>query len=123
VGDAADGFPGLPGWGPASAAALLARYRHLEAIPPRAPDWDVTVRGAARLAATLDEQRERARLFRTLATLRTDAAVGDVDALRWTGPRAAFAGWAERLGSPALHERAARLAAARVAAPRSIGRA
>ena len=123
VGDAADGFPGLPGWGPASAAALLARYRHLEAIPPRAADWDVAVRGAARLAATLDEQRERARLFRTLATLRTDAAVGDVDALRWTGPRAAFAGWAERLGSPALHERAARLAAARVAAPRSIGRA
>ena len=123
VGDAADGFPGLPGWGPASAAALLARYRHLEAIPPRAADWDVVVRGAARLAATLDEQRERARLFRTLATLRTDAAVGDVDALRWTGPRAAFAGWAERLGSPALHERAARLAAARVAAPRSIGRA
>jgi 5'-3' exonuclease len=123
VGDAADGFPGLPGWGPASAAALLARYRHLEAIPPRAADWDVVVRGAARLAATLDEQRERARLFRTLATLRTDAAVGDVDALRWTGPRAAFAGWAERLGSPALHERAARLAAARVAAPRSTGRA
>ena len=123
VGDAADGFPGLPGWGPASAAALLARYRHLEAIPPRAADWDVAVRGAARLAATLDEQRERARLFRTLATLRTDAAVGDVDALRWTGPRATFAGWAERLGSPALHERAARLAAARVAAPRSTGRA
>ena len=123
VGDAADGFPGLPGWGPASAAALLARYHHLEAIPPRAADWDVAVRGAARLAATLDEQRERARLFRTLATLRTDAAVGDVDALRWTGPRAAFAGWAERLGSPALHERAARLAAARVAAARPTGRA
>jgi 5'-3' exonuclease len=123
VGDAADGFPGLPGWGPASAAALLARYRHLEAIPPRAADWDVVVRGAARLAATLDEQRERARLFRTLATLRTDAVVGDLDALRWTGPRAAFAGWAERLGSPALHERAARLAAARVAAARSTGRA
>jgi 5'-3' exonuclease len=123
VGDAADGFPGLPGWGPASAATLLARYRHLEAIPPRAADWDVAVRGAARLAATLDEQRERARLFRTLATLRTDAAVGDVDALRWTGPRATFAGWAERLGSPALHERAARLAAARGAASRSTGRA
>ena len=123
VGDAADGFPGLPGWGPASAAALLARYRHLEAIPPRAADWDVAVRGAARLAATLDEQRERARLFRTLATLRTDAAVGDIDALRWTGPRAAFAGWAERLGAPALHERAARLAATRVAAARSTGRA
>jgi 5'-3' exonuclease len=123
VGDAADGFPGLPGWGPASAAALLARYRHLEAIPPRAADWDVAVRGAARLAATLDEQRERARLFRTLATLRTDAAVGDIDALRWTGPRAAFAGWAERLGAPALHERAARLAATRDAAARSTGRA
>ena len=71
VGDAADGFPGLPGWGAASAAVVLARYGHLERIPERAAEWDVPVRGAARLAATLVEQGERARLFRTLATLLT----------------------------------------------------
>jgi 5'-3' exonuclease len=117
VGDSADGFPGLPGWGAASATAVLARYGHLESIPEQAAAWDVPVRGAARLAATLAEQRERARLFRTLATLRADATIGvDVDSLRWTGPRASFAAWAERLGSPSLHERAARLAAARAAA-------
>jgi 5'-3' exonuclease len=117
VGDAADGFPGLPGWGAASAAVVLARYGHLERIPERAAEWDVPVRGAARLAATLVEQRERARLFRTLATLRVDAPIGvDVDGLRWTGPRADFAAWAARLGTPALSERAARLAAGRAAA-------
>jgi 5'-3' exonuclease len=117
VGDAADGFPGLPGWGAASAAVVLARYGHLERIPERAAEWDVPVRGAERLAATLVEQRERARLFRTLATLRVDAPIGvDVDGLRWTGPRADFAAWASRLGTPALSERAARLAVDRAAA-------
>ena len=74
----------------------------------------MSVRGALRLAATLAEQRERALLFRHLATLRTDAPIGaDVDALRWRGPRADFAAWAERLGAPQLQERAATLAAAR----------
>jgi len=117
VGDAADGFPGLPGWGAASAAAVLARYGHLEGIPERAAEWDVPVRGAARLAVTLVEQRERAGLFRTLATLRVDAPIGvDVDGLRWTGPRPDFAAWAARLGTPALQERTARLAATRAAA-------
>ena len=117
VGDAADGFPGLPGWGAASAAVVLARYGHLERIPERAAEWDVPVRGAARLAATLVEQRERARLFRALATLRVDAPVGvDVDSLRWTGPRGDFAAWTARLGTPALSERATRLAASRAAA-------
>jgi 5'-3' exonuclease len=107
VGDSADGFPGLPGWGATSAATVLARYGHLEQIPARATDWDVAVRGAERLAATLAEQGERARLFRTLATLRADAPIGaDVDALRWRGPRADFASWSERLGAPQLHERA-----------------
>jgi len=114
VGDAADGYPGLPGWGPASAATVLARYGHIEHVPPLAADWEVAVRGAARLAATLDGQRERAMLFRTLATLRTDAPVGaGVDALRWSGPSADFAAWSGRLGAPELHERALRLAAAR----------
>jgi 5'-3' exonuclease len=117
VGDIADGYPGLPGWGATSAAAVLARYAHLERVPERAADWEVSVRGAARLAATLVEQRERALLFRTLATLRADAPIGvAVDGLRWTGARAHFRAWAERLGTPALHDRAAALAAARAAA-------
>ncbi|HSL48295.1 MAG TPA: 5'-3' exonuclease H3TH domain-containing protein [Candidatus Deferrimicrobiaceae bacterium] len=119
VGDAADGYPGLPGWGAASAALVLARYGHLEQIPGLAAEWDVPVRGAARLAATLAEQRERALLFRTLATLRVDAPIGtDVDALRWIGPRPGFAAWSERLGPPSLQDRAAKLAAARVAVTR-----
>jgi 5'-3' exonuclease len=114
VGDSADGYPGLPGWGARSAATVLARYHHLEQIPKLATEWDVSVRGAMRLAATLVEQRERVLLFRELATLRTDAPIGaNVDALRWRGPRAEFAAWAERLGTPALHQRASILAAAR----------
>lgn len=119
VGDSADGYPGLPGWGATSAATVLARYEHLERIPERAADWDVSVRGAARLAATLAEQRERALLFRTLATLRPDAPIGvDVDGLRWRGPRAKSAAWAARLGTPALHERAATLTTTRSAVAR-----
>jgi 5'-3' exonuclease len=112
VGDSADGFPGLPGWGATSAATVLARYGHLERIPERAADWDVSVRGAERLALTLADQGARARLFRTLATLRADAPIGtDVDALRWVGPRPELASWSERLGSPSLQDRAAKLAA------------
>jgi 5'-3' exonuclease len=114
VGDSADGYPGLPGWGARSAATVLARYERLEAIPKLAMEWDVTVRGALRLATTLAEQSEQALLFRTLATLRVDAPIGDgVDALRWTGPRPDFAAWSARLGPPSLHERASALAAAR----------
>jgi len=111
VGDSADGFPGLRGWGAKSAAAVLARYGHIADIPERAADWDVEVRGAKRLAATLAEERGVAELFRTLATLRTDGTVGAVDDWRWTGPTPAFAGWAERLGQPSLAGRAAKLAA------------
>jgi 5'-3' exonuclease len=119
VGDSADGYPGLPGWGATSAAAVLARYGRLEQIPRLATEWDVPVRGASRLAATLTEHRERALLFRTLATLRADAPIGvDVDGLRWTGPRPDFAAWSERLGSPALHERASKLAVERAAVTR-----
>jgi 5'-3' exonuclease len=114
VGDSADGYPGLPGWGPRSAAAVLARYERLERIPKLATDWQVTVRGALRLATTLAERWDEARLFRVLATLREDAPLGeDVDALRWTGPRPAFSAWAARLGAPALHARAAELGEAR----------
>jgi len=119
VGDSADGYPGLPGWGATSAATVLARYQHLERIPRLATEWDVSVRRSVRLARTLAEQRERALLFRELATLRADAPIrADVDALRWTGPRSDFAAWSERLGAPPLHERASRLAAARAAVMR-----
>ena len=119
VGDSADGYPGLSGWGARSAATVLARYQHLEHIPKLAAEWDVSVRGAMRLATTLTEQRERALLFRELATLRADAPLGaDVDTLRWTGPRADFAAWSERLGTPPLDERASPLAAARTASMR-----
>jgi 5'-3' exonuclease len=115
VGDKADGFPGLPGWGARSAATVLARYRHLEDIPKQAARWDLSMRGTERLAATLVEQWERALLFRRLATLRADAPIGvDVDALRWKGPRAEFSDWARRCGAPALHERAVKLASQRL---------
>jgi 5'-3' exonuclease len=119
VGDSADGYPGLPGWGARSAATVLARYQHLERIPDLASAWNVSVRGAAGLAATLAAQRDRALLFRTLATLRADAPIGvDVDGLYWTGPHEGFASWATRLGAPSLHQRAATLATARAAGAR-----
>jgi 5'-3' exonuclease len=113
VGDSADGFPGLPGWGAKSAATVLAHYGHLEDIPQLAKDWDVQVRGAVKLATTLSEQRADADLFKVLATLRDDADVGTVDEWRWTGPEPNLGEWAERLGSPRLVERAEKLAAAR----------
>jgi 5'-3' exonuclease len=72
VGDAADGYPGLPGWGAKSTAAVLAKFLHLESIPADSREWGVTVTGAKTLALTLSTQRDRALLFRTLATLRTD---------------------------------------------------
>jgi 5'-3' exonuclease len=110
VGDSADGFPGLPGWGAKSASAVLARYKHIEEIPQHAHQWDVNVRGATKLASTLVEQHEQAILFRTLATLRTDGKVGTVDEWRWTGPTKEFGGWTARLGAPAILSRAERLA-------------
>ncbi len=112
VGDTADGFPGLPGWGAKSAAAVLARYGHLEDIPRNPADWDVTVRSAAKLGAVLQEQFDDALLFRLIATIRTDApTMDDVDELRWTGPRPELAEVAARLDAGTLVERAERLAA------------
>ncbi len=114
VGDSADGFPGLPGFGAKTAAALLARYGHVEAIPDDAREWDVPgVRGADRLAATLTAGRKVADLFKDLATLRTDAAVGTVDDWEWHGARDDFGAWCVRFGWPKLAERAERLAAKR----------
>jgi 5'-3' exonuclease len=83
VGDAADGFPGLPGWGAKSAAAVLAKYRHLEAIPSDSRNWNVNVASPAKLAQTLQRDGDRALLFRHLATLRTDIPLfDDVETLR-----------------------------------------
>ena len=107
VGDSADGFPGLHGWGAKSTALVLGRYLHLEAIPDDATAWDVEVRAAGRLATELATHRDLAGLFRDLATLRTSAAVFDtVDDLRWTGPRAVFFEVCARLNAPGLFTRA-----------------
>lgn len=112
VGDTADAFPGIAGWGEKASATVLGRYPHLERIPARATEWDVAVRGAARLSATLEEHRELALLFRTLATLRTDVPVFDaVDELRWRGPTPAFEAVARRLQMPGLWDRARRVSA------------
>jgi 5'-3' exonuclease len=116
VGDSADGFPGLPGWGAKSAAAVLRRWGHLEKIPADPLTWDSGVRGAAKLNAVLREQFELAVLFRRIATIETDAPVSaTVDELRWTGPpdRAAFDAWCRQLGAPGLVARTEKLAAAR----------
>ncbi len=111
VGDSADGFPGLPGWGAKSAAAVLARYGHIEDIPAAAGQWDVPgLRGAAKLSATLQAQFDDALLFRTIATVDTDLDVGTVDDWRWTGPTDELAAVAERIGAPGLADHAESLA-------------
>ena len=98
VGDAADGYPGLPGWGAKSTAAVLAKYGHLEGIPDDWRTWSVNAAQAGRLADTLARQREHAFLFRTLATLRTDIPLFEsVDDLHREGPTPAFAAVATRL--------------------------
>jgi 5'-3' exonuclease len=91
VGDSSDGYPGLPGWGPKSASAVLRRVGHLEKIPDDSREWRANVVNSSKLAATLAEQRPRAMLFRDLATLRTDIPLfKSVDELKWTGPRPEF---------------------------------
>jgi 5'-3' exonuclease len=98
VGDTADGYPGLPGWGAKSTAAVLAKFRHIECIPADAGGWHVDASNASSLAATLSRDRDRALLFRTLATLRTDIPLfEDVDEMRWRGPRDAFDAISKRL--------------------------
>ena len=98
VGDAADGFPGLRGWGAKSAAAVLSRFHHLEDIPTNSKDWHAPVTNPGALAEVLREQRELAFLFRDLATLRSGIKLFDsVEELRWSGPTSAFAAFADRL--------------------------
>jgi len=97
VGDSADGYPGLPGWGPKSTAAVLARFGHLEHIPEDWRTWSVNAANPAALAGTLKRERDHAFLFRDLATLRTDAALFDsVADLRWRGPTPSFPEMARR---------------------------
>ena len=114
VGDSADGFPGLAGWGAKTAALVLAEYGHLEEIPKDWRRWPAGVRGAQRLASVLAERWEDAILFRTLATLRGDVPVfGAVEELRWSGPRADFEEWCERIGFTGLSRRAVAAGAGR----------
>jgi len=98
VGDAADGYPGLAGWGAKSTAAVLSRYGHIESIPPDWRSWQVNAANAFALAQTLTRERDRAFLFRDLATLRSDIPLFEsVDDLSWKGPTPAFAPLAARL--------------------------
>jgi 5'-3' exonuclease len=108
VGDTADGFPGLPGWGAKSAAKILSRYGHIDQIPPDVADWDgVDVRGAAKLAVTLRDNFEDALLFRRIATVDLDAPVSEsVDAMVWQGPSAGFDERCAELGAERVAQRA-----------------
>jgi 5'-3' exonuclease len=100
TGDSADGIPGVPGWGRKSAAAVLAVYGHIESIPDDPTRWTARIRGRERLAAALAAHRQQVRLYKTLATLRTDVPLAErIDDLRWRGiPRRAFAALCARLG-------------------------
>jgi 5'-3' exonuclease len=114
VGDSADGFPGLTGWGRRSASAVLAHYGNLDAIPDDVADWEPgvrqAVRGASTLATRLAAERERAELFRVLATLRVDPTVLEsVASLRWRGPTKAFQAVCRHFRDPGLADRAAAL--------------
>lgn len=112
VGDSADGFPGLKGWGAKSASQVLAHYTHIEDIPVDTEQWKrdgVVVRGAEKLAASLQENSQLVQTFKELATLRGDVVVDEVDTWRWTGPTEHFAQMASDLGSTDIIERVRRL--------------
>ncbi|MGD9703044.1 MAG: 5'-3' exonuclease H3TH domain-containing protein [Acidimicrobiia bacterium] len=118
VGDSADGFPGLPGWGAKSAATVLERFGTIDAIPPDAAAWHLPgLRGAAKLAQTLAEHHDLAMLFRRIATVVDDLPVGTVDDWEWRGPQDGFGEIAEQIGAPQLLPRSERLAAKRRGAP------
>jgi 5'-3' exonuclease len=107
VGDSADGFPGLAGWGPKSASLALSQYTHMEDIPKNWRQWPASIRGAERLSTVLFAQWDDALLYRTLATLRLDVPVFEtLDELKWKGPETAFSGFCERLQADGLRERA-----------------
>jgi 5'-3' exonuclease len=111
VGDTADGYPGIDGFGPKTAAAILRRFGRIEDIPADSGVWRSEVSGAARLAKSLSGQRDLALLFKLLATLRDDAALFEsVEELRWRGPTPYFAPFAELIGASELVARADRAA-------------
>lgn len=114
VGDSADGFPGLPGWGAKSTATVLARYGTIEAIPDSAGQWDITVRGGAKLAKTLNEQRREAKLFKHLATLDLSAVnLSNIDEIRWQQPAPTVGDALRLVDAPELSTRLAHLAEVR----------
>ena len=106
VGDSADGYPGLPGWGAKSSAAVLAKFGHLESIPKDCREWHVNANNAGALADTLCRELDHALLFRKLATLRTDIALfDDIEQLRWNGPTPEFDALAAELDSAVTEPR------------------
>ena len=111
VGDTADGIPGIPGWGAKSTAQVLARYPHYEDIPRAIGQWEVSVRGSAKLAAALFARYEDALLYRRLATVEREVAVGAVDDWRYAGPTPEFAAICRSLDAMGLLRRAEKLAA------------
>ncbi len=114
VGDTADGFPGLSGWGAKSAAAVLSRYLHIDNVPDDVADWDVELRGAAKLAATLSANRSDADLFRRIATVALDAPVSkSVDELEWFGPISGFNEMCDTISAGRIGARANYLATER----------
>jgi 5'-3' exonuclease len=107
VGDSADGYPGIPGWGQKAAAMVLSKYPHLEDIPKDWRNWDPSIRRVRPLAEALFGAWDEALLFRTLATLRLDVPVFDsVDDLRWKGPRPEFEAYCVAMKAPDLYRRA-----------------
>lgn len=114
VGDSADGYPGLPGWGPKAASLTFSQYPHFEDIPKDWHQWNPALRGAQRLASVLFSQWNDAMLYRCLATLRLDVPVFDnIDELRWKGPRQDFEQYCQRIQFPALYTRATAAASIR----------
>ena len=107
VGDSADGYPGLPGWGEKAAGMTFSRFPHFEDVPRDWRQWSPSIRGASKLAATLFERWDEAMLYRVLATLRTDVPVFEsVDDLLWRGPKPEFEQWGARLDADGLWTRA-----------------
>jgi len=109
VGDSADGYPGIPGWGAKSASAVLTRYEHLEAIPDDPQGWGLSLGRAARLAETLAERREEALLYRQLATLREDVPLQEkLGDLEWQGAHERLKEICRQLGDQQIPKRVTR---------------
>lgn len=114
VGDTADGFPGLSGWGAKSASTVLAKFKHIEEIPDDHGKWDVSVRGAEKLANTLREQRDLANLFKKIATTVDTVKVGEVDDWQWRGPHKGFEKAFDEIGASRLIDRVDQIASRRL---------